>query len=97
MMTDRWLAGIGNATQTLFWALGYLFGFSLIGVITFGLVVPGQFADIGKPRENWLKLIFIQEGKVYLVAEAVAFFGWLFLCGLGSFLIALFMQTPVAT
>jgi len=95
MMTDRWLAGIGNATQTLFWAIGYFFGFSLIGGLTFGLIVPGQFADIAKPREHWFRLMFVEEGKIYLVAEAVAFLGWLFLCGLGSWIIALVTQNPV--
>ncbi len=90
MMTDRWLAGIGNATQWLFWAVGYFFGFSLIGAATLGLVVPGQFSEIGKPRSNWRALVFIKDGKFYLVGEAVAFMGWLFLCGLCSLFVALF-------
>ena len=83
MLTDRWLALIGSATQTVFWAIGYFFGFTLVTSLTFGLLLPGSFPDIGKPRPHAWKILYPQDGKLYLVSEAVAFIGWLVLCLLG--------------
>lgn len=82
MVTDKWLAAIGTATQTVFWAIGYFFGFTLVAALSCGLILPGAFPEIGKPRKSnrsW-QLLYKREGKMYLIAEAVALVGWLFLC-----------------
>lgn len=77
MLTDRWIAAIGTATQTVFWAIGYFFGFTLVSALSFGLLLPGAFPEIGK-MSPW-HLVFKREGKFYLASEAVAMTGWLFL------------------
>ena len=79
MVTDKWLAAIGSATQTVFWAIGYFFGFTLVTALSFGLLLPGSFPDIGKPRKHSWQLLYKSEGKFYLVSEAVALAGWFFL------------------
>ncbi len=80
MLTDRWLAAIGSATQVVFWAIGYFFGFTLVSALTCGMLLPGSFPDIGKPRRQAWKILYAHDGKLYLVSEAVAFVGWLLLC-----------------
>lgn len=87
MVTDKWLTAIGSATQTLFWAIGYFFGFTLITVLTAGLLVPGSFPGIGKPRRHGWHLVSRCEGRFYLASEAVAVAGWLFLIALNAILI----------
>ena len=82
MVTDRWLTAIGSATQTVFWAIGYFFGFTLVTVLSVGTLVPGAFAEIGRPRRHSWQIIYRREGKVYLVPEVVAALGWLLLGGL---------------
>ena len=79
MLTDKWLSAIGKATQTTFWAIGYFFGFTLTTALSFGLLLPGSFPEIGKDRRYSWHLIKIQDGKAYLLAEAVSMIGWLFL------------------
>ncbi len=76
MVTDKWIAAIGSATQTLFWAIGYFVGFTMVTALSFGLLLPGSFPDIGKPRKKAWKLFYMKEGKLFLVAEAVALAGW---------------------
>jgi len=85
MLTDRWLTAIGSATQTIFWAIGYFFGFTLVSALSFGLLLPGPFPDIGKPRKHGWHLFYKQEGKIYLVSEAVAAIGWVFVSLLNWF------------
>ncbi len=82
MATDKWLTTIGEVTQTLFWAIGYYFGFTLVMVFTLGALVPDSFDEIGRMRRPLWQFAFRREGKVYLVAEAVATLGWLLLSGL---------------
>ena len=89
MVTDRWLAAIGSATQTIFWAIGYFFGFTLVTALSFGLLLPGSFPDIGKPRKHAWQVFFKRDGRLYLVSEAVAFVGWIFLCVLNWLLFSI--------
>ena len=79
MVTDRWLTAIGSATQTIFWAIGYFFGFTLVTALSVGTLVPGAFTEIGKPRPHSWQIMYRREGKVYLVPEVVAALGWLLL------------------
>ncbi len=79
MLTDKWLNNIGLATQTLFWAVGYFFGFTLVTALSFGMLLPGSFPDIGKSRKHAWHILYKREGRVFLVSEAVAFVGWFFL------------------
>lgn len=79
MVTDKWLAAIGSATQTVFWAVGYFFGFTLVTALSFGMLLPGSFPDIGKPRKHSWHILYKNEGKIYLVSEVVALIGWFFL------------------
>jgi hypothetical protein len=79
MVTDRWLAAIGSATQTVFWAIGYFFGFTLVVALSLGWILPGSFPEIGRPRNHAWRILHVREGKLYLVPEAVALIGWLFL------------------
>lgn len=80
MLTDRWLASIGAATQIFFWAIGYFFGFSLVTALSCGLVVPGPFEQLGKRRSNRRKRLDANDGKFHLAAEVVTLVGWSFLC-----------------
>ena len=79
MLTDKWLSAIGRATQTAFWAIGYFFGFTLTTALTFGLILPGSFPDIGQLRKNSWHIIEVRDGKAYLMAEVVSMIGWMFL------------------
>ena len=79
MLTDKWLSAIGTAAQTVFWAIGYFFGFTLVTALTFGLLLPGSFPDIGKRRKHAWHVIYRWDGKYYLNAETVALIGWLFI------------------
>ncbi|MCP4081757.1 MAG: hypothetical protein GY819_17260 [Planctomycetaceae bacterium] len=79
MLTDQWLSSIGAATQTVFWAIGYLFGFSLVTALSLGLIVPRPFEDMWKLRTNWRMLLDANDGKFHLASEVVTLAGWAFL------------------
>ncbi|MGI9517417.1 MAG: hypothetical protein ACR2NP_10240 [Pirellulaceae bacterium] len=79
MVTDKWLTAIGSATQTLFWAIGYFFGFTLVTIFSFGLLVPGAFDEIGQYGQKSWHLLYRRHGKFHLVAEVVGVVGWTFL------------------
>ncbi len=79
MATDKWLTAIGTATQTVFWAIGYFFGFTLVTLLSFGLLVPGTFGDIGQYGQRSWHLLYRRNGKFYLASELVAIVGWVFL------------------
>jgi hypothetical protein len=82
MATDKWLTTIGMITQTVFWAIGYFFGFTLITMLSVGILIPGSFDEIGRPRQHAWHLLYRREGKFYLCAEVVAALGWFFLSAL---------------
>lgn len=78
-VTDRWLATIGGCAQTLFWAIGYFFGFTLVTIGTLGLVVPAAFAEIDRKPAGRARLFYRRHSRFWLAAEIVAAIGWCFL------------------
>ncbi len=90
-MTTRlfsWLAGVAI---TIVWAVGYFFGFSLVGILSLGLIVPAPFNEIADPRPPWSRgILFRRHGRSYLSADVVALVGWLFLGIGGWWLFSLF-------
>ncbi len=80
-MADRVFSVVYAITQTIFWGVGYFFGFSIISMLSAGGLVPEQFTNIGRDRKTgFWKVIFVRDGKCFVLAELVATIGWLFLC-----------------
>ena len=79
MATDRWLTTIGAAAQTLFWAIGYFFGFTVVAMLTFGLLIPASFDEIGRDLRPWWCVAWRRDGKFYMGAEYVAAICWFLL------------------
>ena len=82
MATDKWLTAIGAFTQTIFWAIGYFFGFTLVTVLSLGLLYSGSFDEIGRPRDRSSRVVTRRQGKYFVAAEFVAAIGWMFLAAL---------------
>ncbi len=84
-MADRILSVLGTIVQTAFWGFGYFFGFSLIGILSFGLLKAAPFTETSTPgsryreshRHQWWQVIYRRNGNFYLIAELVALVGWL--------------------
>lgn len=80
MFTGRWLAAIEFSVKTLFWGIGYFFGFTLVTMLSVGTVFAEEYSCVVRGRNTkhryWL---FAREGRFYLVAEVVSAIGWFFL------------------
>ena len=74
----------------IFWGAGYLFGFSLVSLLTAGMVYSEEFSALVRgretPRRFWM---YMHEGKFYLIAEVVGAIGWIFLTAIGWGLLSL--------
>jgi hypothetical protein len=77
MVTDKWLTTVGAAAQTLFWAIGYFIGFTLVFVLSAGLLIPADFDEIGQRCRPWWRAVFRRQNRLYIAAEYVASLGWL--------------------
>ena len=71
---------IGSKTillsRMVFWSIGYWLGFSVVSILSVGMLVPEEFKFIGRER-NRLLPVFIQNSQVRLSAELVGLIGWL--------------------
>lgn len=79
MVADKWLMVVGTIAQAILWGIGYLFGFTLVMVLTVGWVIPESFDTVGRFDRPLWRCLRKDEGKVYLSAEVVSMIGWVFL------------------
>ena len=76
----RWLATIEFLVRIVFWGIGYFFGFTLITMISVGTIFAEEFSYLARDQKKRHRFwVFKQEGRIYLVAEAVSALGWIFL------------------
>ena len=63
--------------QSIFWSIGYFFGFNLVSIVFIGLIVPQEYA-LGTKRRNDA-IAYRQHGKLILGTIPVAIVGWCFI------------------
>ena len=80
MFHGRWLAGIEYLSLNLFWGIGYLFGFTLVTMLSVGTVFAEEYSIINLGRKQKHRFwVFVREGRFHVVTEVVSAIGWLFL------------------
>ncbi len=65
---------VNVVVQWTFWTIGYFFGFTLVTVLTFGLLVPDDFS--GSKLRDGNSMVFRRHGLPHLSSEAVSLLGW---------------------
>ena len=80
MFDGRWLAAIEFLFLNLFWGIGYLFGFTVVTMLSVGTVFAEEFSSMIRGRKNRNRFwVFVRDGQIYLIAEFVSAVGWFFL------------------
>ena len=75
----NWRSRLDRMILTLVWGFGYLFGFSLIAIFSFGVCHAEEFPVLIQGRKQRRRfVIFKEHGICYLQAEVVAVIGWAF-------------------
>ena len=73
-------SGLFRITTILFLALGYFFGFSIVSILTIGLITSEEFDVLVKGRQQKRPFpIFNMHGQYHLEAHYVSMIGWMLL------------------
>ena len=80
MFTGRWFSAIEYMIRGAFWGVGYFFGFTLVTMMSVGMVFAEEFESVIRGRQKRHRFwVFVRDGNLYLIAEAVSLLGWFFL------------------
>lgn len=73
-------SGLFRATTIVFLALGFFVGFTIVSILTVGLVTSEDFDVIVKGRQTEYRFpIFNLHGQYHLQAHYVSMIGWMLL------------------
>ena len=82
----NWRSRLDRVIVVLVWGVGYLFGFSLVAIFSFGICHAEEFPVLIHGRKHRCFFVFKEHGVYYLQAQIVATIGWAFVSLVSFFL-----------